>query len=98
MRLADLMEMLIAEANRRLQEAGMTAELTESELVDVATIVGLGALKFGDLQHDRESDYIFDIARFSKFEGRTGPYLQYTGVRIKSPAGKSCCCWPRSLF
>ncbi|MGA8612850.1 MAG: arginine--tRNA ligase [Xanthobacteraceae bacterium] len=84
MRLADLMEMLVAEAQRRIEEAGIGSELTESEREQVAETVGLGALKFADLQHDRESDYVFDIGRFSKFEGRTGPYLQYAGVRIKS--------------
>jgi arginyl-tRNA synthetase len=89
MRLADLMEMLVAEARKRLQEVGMGDELSESEREQVAETVGLGALKYADLQHDRESDYVFDIARFTKFEGRTGPYLQYTGVRIKSLLGKA---------
>jgi arginyl-tRNA synthetase len=89
MRLADLMHMLVEEAQKRIQEAGMGTDLDEQEKETVAEIVGLGALKFADLQHDRESDYIFDIARFSKFEGRTGPYLQYTGVRIKSLVRKA---------
>jgi arginyl-tRNA synthetase len=84
MRLADLMQMLVTEAQKRIREAGMGAEFGEQEWEKVAETVGLGALKFADLQHDRESDYIFDIGRFSKFEGRTGPYLQYAGVRIKS--------------
>ena len=84
MRLADLMQMLVTEAQKRIREAGMGTELGEQEWEKVAETVGLGALKFADLQHDRESDYIFDIGRFSKFEGRTGPYLQYAGVRIKS--------------
>lgn len=89
MRLGDLMGMLIAEAKARIEEAGMGAELSPAEAATVADIVGLGALKFADLQHDRESDYIFDIKRFTKFEGRTGPYLQYTGVRIKSLLAKA---------
>lgn len=84
MRLADLMQMLVTEADRRIREAGMGEDLSKSEAEKVAETVGLAALKFADLQHDRESDYIFDLARFSKFEGRTGPYLQYAGVRIKS--------------
>jgi arginyl-tRNA synthetase len=89
MRLADLMQMLVDEARQRLQEEGMGAALGEAELERVAGIVGLGALKIADLQHDRETDYVFDIARFSKFEGRTGPYLQYAGVRIKSLLAKA---------
>lgn len=84
MRLADLMQMLVAEAHRRIREAGLDTDLDAAEAEKVAEIVGVGALKFADLQHDRESDYIFDVARFCKFEGRTGPYIQYTGVRIKS--------------
>jgi arginyl-tRNA synthetase len=90
MRLADLMQMLVSEAQRRLREAEIGSELTEDERVKVAeTTIGLGALKFADLQHDRQSDYVFDIARFSTFEGRTGPYLQYAGVRIKSLLAKA---------
>lgn len=89
MRLADLIDMLVSEAQKRIQEAGMGAELAEAERKQVAEMVGLGALKFADLQHDRESDYIFDIERFSKFEGRTGPYLQYAAVRIKSLLSKA---------
>jgi len=89
MRLADLMAMLVREAQSRLEEAGMGRELDEKEMGLVAELVGLGALKYADLQHDRESDYIFDLKRFSRFEGRTGPYLQYTGVRIKSLLAKA---------
>jgi arginyl-tRNA synthetase len=44
----------------------------------------VAALKFGDLINNRSSDYVFDLERFSSFEGKTGPYLQYAAVRIKS--------------
>lgn len=47
-------------------------------------MVGVAALKFGDLVNNRASDYILDLERFSSFEGKTGPYLQYAAVRIKS--------------
>jgi arginyl-tRNA synthetase len=89
MRLADLMQMLVSEAKQRIEEAGMGADLGAQDIETVADTIGLGALKFADLQHDRESDYIFDVVRFSKFEGRTGPYLQYAGVRIKSLLAKA---------
>jgi arginyl-tRNA synthetase len=89
MRLADLMRMLVSEAKTRIQEAGMGADFGVAEIEAVAEMVGLAALKFADLQHDRESDYVFDVVRFSKFEGRTGPYLQYAGVRIKSLLAKA---------
>jgi arginyl-tRNA synthetase len=44
----------------------------------------VAAIKFADLQNQRQSDYIFDLKRFTSFEGKTGPYLQYQAVRIKS--------------
>jgi arginyl-tRNA synthetase len=89
MRLADLMDMLISEARKRLDEVGTTGRLGDSEVKDTAEIVGLGALKFGELQHDRMSDYMFDLTKFSRFEGKTGPYIQYTCVRIKNLLLKS---------
>ena len=46
--------------------------------------VGVAALKFADLGNPRTSDYIFDIDRFTAFEGKTGPYLLYASVRIRS--------------
>ena len=50
----------------------------------IARQVGVAALKFGDLINNRASDYVFDLDRFSSFEGKTGPYLQYGAVRIRS--------------
>jgi arginyl-tRNA synthetase len=47
-------------------------------------MVGIAALKFADLMNHRTSDYVFDIDKFTRFEGKTGPYLLYTAVRIKS--------------
>ena len=47
-------------------------------------MVGIAAIKFADLSNHRISDYIFDLARFTRFEGKTGPYLQYAAVRIQS--------------
>ena len=44
----------------------------------------MAALKFGDLINNRATDYVFDLDRFGSFEGKTGPYLQYAAVRIKS--------------
>jgi arginyl-tRNA synthetase len=46
--------------------------------------VGLAALKYADLQNHRTKDYVFDLDRFSSFEGKTGPYLLYATVRMKS--------------
>lgn len=58
--------------------------VSEEEAKKVSEIVGLSALKYGDLSNQASKDYIFDIDRFASFEGNTGPYILYTIVRIKS--------------
>ena len=58
--------------------------MDEKEAQDTSKIVGLAALKYGDLSNQAAKDYIFDIDRFASFEGDTGPYILYTIVRIKS--------------
>ncbi len=84
MRLKDLIALVIAEAFKRMAETGLAKGYTEAERSDVAKKVGLAALKFADLMNHHTSDYIFDLEKFTKFEGRTGPYLLYTAVRLKS--------------
>ena len=59
-------------------------EADESEARETAKVVGLAALKYGDLSNQAAKDYVFDIDRFTSFEGDTGPYILYTIVRIKS--------------
>ncbi len=63
-------------------------ELSEEELRNISGIVGLSALKYGDLSNQATKDYIFDVERFTSFEGETGPYILYTIVRIKSILNK----------
>jgi arginyl-tRNA synthetase len=84
MKLYDLIAMATAEANERLKEQGLAADYPPQERDEIARAVGLAALKFADLANVRTSDYVFDLARFTRFEGRTGPYLQYAAVRIRS--------------
>lgn len=50
----------------------------------IAQAIGVGAIVFGDLSNDRSKDIIFDIEKFTSFEGETGPYLQYTYARLCS--------------
>lgn len=83
-RLGDVIAMIRDAARKRLDEAHLAEEYPDEERERIARQVGLAALKFGDLINNRSSDYIFDIDRFSSFEGKTGPYLQYAAVRIKS--------------
>jgi arginyl-tRNA synthetase len=83
-RLADLISEARERARARLNEAGLGAELTEDEFETWRACVGNAAIKFSDLQNVRTTNYIFDLDRFVSFEGKTGPYLQYQAVRIKS--------------
>jgi arginyl-tRNA synthetase len=84
MKLFDLIAMTTDEARKRLAEAGIGADYPPDEQEDIARKVGIAALKFADLSNWRLTDYIFDLDRFTKFEGKTGPYLQYAAVRIRS--------------
>ncbi len=84
MKLYDLIAMATVEANSRLAEQGLGDDYSAEEKAEIARQVGLAAIKFADLSNHRTTDYIFDLERFSKFEGKTGPYLQYASVRIQS--------------
>jgi arginyl-tRNA synthetase len=84
MKLHDLIAMAGAEADKRLAEQGIGADCSAGERAEIARKVGIATIKFADLSNHRSTDYIFDLERFSKFEGKTGPYLQYAAVRIKS--------------
>lgn len=84
MKLADLINLVIEKARGRLKEAGVAENYPPEEKEDIGKKVGLSTLKFADLVNNRLSDYTFDLDKFSKFEGRTGPYILYTAVRIQS--------------
>jgi arginyl-tRNA synthetase len=85
----DLIAMVTDAALKRMAQAELANSSSEADRLRIARQVGLAALKFGDLMHERSMDYVFDLDRFARFEGRTGPYLQYTGVRIRSIFHKS---------
>lgn len=84
MRLSDLLAQAKDAAKARLSDAGLAKDNSLEEQANVANLVGLAAIKFSDLQNVRTTNYIFDLARFTSFEGKTGPYLLYAAVRIKS--------------
>jgi arginyl-tRNA synthetase len=84
LKLHDLIGMARDKARERLHEAGLGAELETEEFEATAHKVGVAALKFADLQNFRGTSYVFDLDRFTSFEGKTGPYLLYQAVRIKS--------------
>lgn len=88
-RLADLIQMVQNAALDELNKRDIASEYAEEERVEIARRVGLAALKYGDLVNQRMTNYIFDLDRFTSFEGKTGPYLQYGAVRIASLLAKA---------
>lgn len=82
MRLSDMINDVVNNAYIKVNESNMVTQ--EDEKYEVARIVGISALKVGDLLNHRTKDFIFDMDRFLSYDGKTGPYLQYTAVRIKS--------------
>jgi len=88
-RLRSLIDDAVTEARKVVIEAGLEERFDSAELEDIATKVGIAAIKFADLSNQRMSNYMFDLERFTKFEGRTGPYQMYAAVRIKSMLRKA---------
>ena len=79
------LENLIREINEEMYKKIVdNRSVKEEDARATAKIVGLSAIKYGDLSNQASKDYIFDIERFTSFEGNTGPYILYTTVRIKS--------------
>lgn len=81
MRLENLVKEIDDAVYARIME---NRTMEEEEAKKTAQIIGLAALKYGDLSNQASKDYVFDIDRFTSFEGNTGPYILYTIVRIKS--------------
>ncbi len=84
MTLRELIDMVVTRAADRIEENALATEFSGEEKAAIAEMVGVAALKYGDLQNHRSSNYIFDIDRFTSFDGKTGPYLLYGAVRMKS--------------
>lgn len=85
MRLETLIRETKDEMYRKIREG---REMSEEEARQVADLVAVSALLYGDLSNQASKDYIFDVDRFTSFEGDTGPYILYTIVRIKSILAK----------
>ena len=81
MRLENLIADISEAAYNRIME---NRTISPEEARETAKIVGLAALKYGDLSNQATKDYVFDIERFTSFEGNTGPYILYTIARINS--------------
>ena len=85
MRLEDLIRQISDAVYDKMSDRDMTDE----EARNISFKVGLAALKYGDLSNQASKDYVFDLDRFASFEGNTGPYIQYTVVRINSILNKA---------
>jgi arginyl-tRNA synthetase len=85
MRLEYLVSSTKEEMFKKIREG---REMPEEEARNVAGMVAVSALKYGDLSNQASKDYVFDLERFTSFEGDTGPYILYTMVRIKSILAK----------
>ncbi len=85
MRLEHLIQNVTDEVHTKIVE---NRNMDPEEAKEVAVKVGVAALKYGDLSNQVSKDYIFDVDRFTSFEGNTGPYILYTIVRIKSILAK----------
>ncbi|AYG94082.1 arginine--tRNA ligase [Brevundimonas naejangsanensis] len=84
LKLRDLIDQATEKARERLHEAKLGDDLPAEEFEDIAHKVAVAALKFSDLSNNRTTSYVFDLDRFMSFEGKTGPYLLYQAVRVKS--------------
>lgn len=84
-KLRDLIDMVTAKAKEKMLNNNIEVE----DIEKLARQIAMSAIKFGDLSNLISRDYIFDVDKFTSFEGKTGPYIQYTGVRIKSLLNKA---------
>ena len=85
MRLENLIREIDEEMYKKIMD---NRTVGEEEAQKTAQTVGLAAIKYGDLSNQASKDYVFDVDRFTSFEGNTGPYILYTIVRIKSILAK----------
>jgi arginyl-tRNA synthetase len=89
LRLEDLIADGRAKALQKMNELHAEDKFSDEEKQDIAMKVAIAAIKFADLQNNRIADYVFDLDRMTSFEGKTGPYLLYQAVRIKSLLDKA---------
>ena len=82
--LRSVIDAAIAAARKKMDAGEMGRDLTDAEKDKISKIVGVAALKFADLMNDKTKNYIFDEERMISTEGKTGPYLLYAMVRMKS--------------
>lgn len=82
------LETLLSDVTDRVKEKMADRSMSREDMEEAAAKIALAAIKYGDLSNQAAKDYVFDIDRFTSFEGNTGPYILYTIVRIKSLMNK----------
>lgn len=84
MTLRMLIDLSVEAALKKMNSGEMGRDLTDDEKSKISQIVGVSALKFADLMNERMKNYVFDEDKLTSTEGKTGPYLLYAMVRMKS--------------
>lgn len=82
------LETLLSDVEKQVEDKMADRDMEEDVRHAAAQKIGLAAIKYGDLSNQASKDYVFDVDRFTSFEGNTGPYILYTIVRIKSLMNK----------
>ena len=82
------LEQLLKDVNDQVLDKMKDRDMDEASMADTAAKISLAAIKYGDLSNQASKDYVFDVDRFTSFEGNTGPYILYTIVRTKSLLAK----------
>ncbi len=82
------LEQLLQDVNDQVKEKMADRDMDQDTMEEAAAKISLAAIKYGDLSNQASKDYVFDVDRFTSFEGNTGPYILYTIVRIKSLLAK----------
>ena len=80
--LKNLLDESVSRAKKLIQEKN--PNMHESEIDEISSMIGIGAVKYADLSIDRNKNYIFDWDKMLSFDGNTAPYLQYAHARINS--------------
>jgi len=86
-KLSELLAEAVSRAKQLIQQK--SPQFSGAALDELATIIGIGAVKYADLSKNRTTDYIFDWDSMLSFEGNTAPYIQYAGARIHSLLDKA---------
>ena len=84
MNLEDLIKLSKDKVRESVPAAGEVEGYGEAEIENLVSQIAIGAIKFQDLKNNTASGYVFELDDFAKFEGKTGPYIQYAVARINS--------------